>query len=41
MASCSLTTAVDLLQLIGEPTRVRLLALLATHELTHARRVVS
>jgi DNA-binding transcriptional ArsR family regulator len=36
MASCSLTTAVDLLQLIGEPTRVRLLALLATHELTVA-----
>ena len=32
----TLTTAVDLLQLIGEPTRVRLLALLATHELTVA-----
>ncbi len=28
--------AVDLLQLIGEPTRVRLLALLASHELTVA-----
>ena len=39
MASCSLTTAVDLLQLIGEPTRVRLLALLATHELTVAEMV--
>ncbi|HEY6462846.1 MAG TPA: metalloregulator ArsR/SmtB family transcription factor, partial [Polyangiaceae bacterium] len=32
----TLTTAVDLLQLIGEPTRVRLLALLASNELTVA-----
>jgi len=32
--------AVDLLQLIGEPTRVRLLALLARHELTVAEIVV-
>jgi DNA-binding transcriptional ArsR family regulator len=31
-----LVAAVDLLQLIGEPTRVRLLALLAAHELTVA-----
>ena len=30
MASCSLNNAVDVLQLIGEPTRVRLLALLET-----------
>jgi SAM-dependent methyltransferase len=36
MPSCTLTTAVDLLQLIGEPTRVRLLALLALEELTVA-----
>ena len=34
--SCTLTDAVDLLQLIGEPTRVRLLALLAMEELTVA-----
>jgi ArsR family transcriptional regulator len=32
----TLASAVDLLQLIGEPTRVRLLALLAAHELTVA-----
>jgi len=36
MASCSLNNAVDVLQLIGEPTRVRLLALLETQELTVA-----
>lgn len=32
----TLVAAVDVLQLIGEPTRVRLLALLAAHELTVA-----
>jgi ArsR family transcriptional regulator len=32
----TLTASVDLLQLIGEPTRVRLLALLGCHELTVA-----
>jgi ArsR family transcriptional regulator len=36
MAACTLATAVDTLQLIGEPTRVRLLTLLATQELTVA-----
>ncbi len=32
----TLGATVDLLQLIGEPTRVRLMALLAAHELTVA-----
>lgn len=36
MDAMALTAAADLLQLIGEPTRVRLMALLARHELTVA-----
>ena len=35
----SLATTVNLLQLLGEPTRVRLMALLARHELTVAELV--